>query len=209
MILDTHWKWIPDNYKNHAGFIYEIISHCSHKKYIGKKAFYKKYKNALVESDWKTYTSSSEELNKDIIKYGKENFTFKILALAKDRIELNYLELALQIHANVLLETNKNSFSYYNKNILLKFYQPKEINSELLRKKENLLQAISNLATDNPKINDISEEDKLIGKSWITNGQVNVSIDKSEIIPSGFKKGRTLRKRSISYAKWKKENKND
>jgi hypothetical protein len=72
------------------GFIYEITNNINNKKYIGNKQCQSKIKRKPLkgktrnridfkESDWKSYTSSSNVLNEDILKHGKENFTFKIL----------------------------------------------------------------------------------------------------------------------------------
>ena len=72
------------------GFIYEITNTVNGKVYIGKKqCMYKKKKKPLKGkkknrihmevSDWKTYTSSSNYLNEDIVKYGKDKFIFRII----------------------------------------------------------------------------------------------------------------------------------
>ena len=58
-------------------FVYCITNLNDGKMYIGRKNFYsfkiktinKKKKKIKVESDWKTYTSSSISLNEDILKY--------------------------------------------------------------------------------------------------------------------------------------------
>ena len=71
------------------GFIYKITCLVNNKKYIGKKQCKtvlkrrplkgkKNKRHEITETDWKTYTSSSRELNEDIIKYGKESFKFDI-----------------------------------------------------------------------------------------------------------------------------------
>ena len=74
---------------NRYGFIYEIKNNVNDKKYIGKKQIKSKIRRKplkgkkraridFIESDWKSYTGSSNDLNADILKYKKENFTFKI-----------------------------------------------------------------------------------------------------------------------------------
>jgi len=70
---------IGDNY----GFVYLITNNVNNKKYIGKKFFYSsktkqvkgKKKKFKVSSDWQTYYGSNEELKKDVIMHGRENFT--------------------------------------------------------------------------------------------------------------------------------------
>jgi hypothetical protein len=96
------------------GFIYEITNTVNGKVYIGKKqCMYKKKKRPLKgkkknrihmeESDWKTYTSSSNYLNEDIIKYGKDKFIFKIIKQCYSKWELAYFEIKEQIEREVLL----------------------------------------------------------------------------------------------------------
>ena len=96
------------------GFIYEIKNNINHKIYIGKKQCNRKIRKKplkgkkrnrieIKESDWKTYTGSSTDLNEDIIKYGKENFTFTILKLCNSKWELGYEEIKEQISRDVIL----------------------------------------------------------------------------------------------------------
>lgn len=102
------------------GFIYEITNNTTNKKYIGKKQCISKIRRKPLkgkkrsridfkESDWKSYTSSSKDLNEDIQKYGKENFTFKIMKTCDSKWSLAYYEIKEQIDKNVLLDEN-----YYN-----------------------------------------------------------------------------------------------
>lgn len=121
--MDTgHWLINEDVYifENMFGFIYEITNKVNGKKYIGKKQCIRKIKRKPLkgktrnridhkESDWKTYTSSSNELNEDIQKYGKEHFEFRILKICGSKWELGYEEIKEQIARDVL---RKND--YYN-----------------------------------------------------------------------------------------------
>jgi len=121
--MDTgHWLinegvYIHDNM---FGFIYEITNKVNGKKYIGKKQCVRKIRRKPLkgktrnridqkESDWKTYTSSSKELNEDIQKYGKDNFEFKILKICGSKWELGYEEIKEQISRDVLRRDD-----YYN-----------------------------------------------------------------------------------------------
>lgn len=103
------------------GFIYEITNKTNNKKYIGKKQCVRKIKRKPLkgktrnridykESDWKIYTSSSNELNEDIKKLGKENFIFCILKVCGSKWELAYEEIKEQIYRDVLINPDK----YYN-----------------------------------------------------------------------------------------------
>ena len=117
-----HWLINEDVYlfENMFGFIYEITNKVSGKKYIGKKQCVRKIKRKPLkgktrnridhkESDWKTYTSSSNELNEDIKKHGKENFEFRILKVCGSKWELGYEEIKEQIARDVLRRDD-----YYN-----------------------------------------------------------------------------------------------
>ena len=112
------------------GFIYLITNLTNDKKYIGKKQCISKLKRKPLkgkknkrieykESDWKTYTSSSESLNEDIIKLGIESFKFEILKLCNSKWELAYEEAKEQINREVLLKTD-----YYNGILNLRIGRP-------------------------------------------------------------------------------------
>jgi len=117
-----HWKTdlvLEDGYSPY-GFIYIITNKVSGKSYIGKKQIKtikkfaplkgKKNKRHFdAETDWKTYTSSSNDLNADILKEGIQNFDFKIVRFCQSKAELAYFETKLQFDNDVLL-----SDSFYN-----------------------------------------------------------------------------------------------
>lgn len=102
------------------GFLYLITNNLTNKKYIGKKQCISKIRRQPLkgktrkrvcykQSDWKTYTSSSNDLNDDIIKYGKDNFTFEIIRICNSKWALAYFEIKEQIEKDVLLKDD-----YYN-----------------------------------------------------------------------------------------------
>lgn len=118
--MDTgHWEvgcFCPsEEYLNNAyGFIYLITNTVTGKKYIGKKQKKtikkrpplkgKKNKRCEeVETDWKTYSSSSNDVNTDITQYGKDKFKFEILLFCNSKWELAYHEARLQFENKVLL----------------------------------------------------------------------------------------------------------
>jgi len=97
------------------GFIYCITNTISNKKYIGKKQIKsvkklkplkgKKNKRHFdIETDWRTYTSSSNELNEDILQFGKDKFKFEIVRFCQSKFELAYFEAKLQFDNDVLLK---------------------------------------------------------------------------------------------------------
>lgn len=131
--MDTgHWI-LSENVnldENTFGFIYEITNLTTNKKYIGKKQCTRKIKKKPLkgkknkrieskESDWKSYTSSSADLNNDIIKYGKDKFLFKILKTCGSKWELAYYEILEQINRSVLLRDD-----YYNGIINVRIGRP-------------------------------------------------------------------------------------
>ena len=125
------------------GYVYLITNIITGKIYVGKKQLSsnrktkltkkekllpenkrKKYKRVVKESDWKGYWGSSDELKKDIVQLGIENFKREILCFCSSKIDLSYYEVHYQISYNVLFSDS------YNGTILGKFYKGKinEIN---------------------------------------------------------------------------------
>jgi hypothetical protein len=113
---------LPENtdHSDIYGFVYLITNLENGRKYIGKKFFWRKKilpitksrkrrKHTQVESDWKSYYGSSEELNSDIDKYGKDNFRREILHICKTKGECGYLEAKEQFVRDALLTDE-----YYN-----------------------------------------------------------------------------------------------
>ena len=110
-----HWMLNESVYapETFFGFIYKIENKNTGKYYIGKKQCLKKIKRkplkgkvnkriSISESDWKVYTGSSNELNEDIKRYGKESFNFTILKICGSKWELAYEEIKEQLKRDVL-----------------------------------------------------------------------------------------------------------
>jgi hypothetical protein len=128
-IRSHHWAGISLDFipLEYEGFIYEVY-YLGKLIYVGKKSFWsnisiaipgKKRKQKVVkESNWKTYTGSSIDLNKAIRKLGKDKFIFKVVYLAKTKIDLTYYEVKSQVENDVL-----NHPEMLNDCILGKFYK--------------------------------------------------------------------------------------
>ena len=134
MALNTvmHWiyedKPVKDLPDDCVGFVYEITNIANGRKYIGKKlAKFKKSRPPLkgrknkrrykVESDWRDYFGSNDELLSDIEKDGKQRIQREILFYCKSKAELSYVEAREQFNRKVL-ETDE----YYNGHIRVRVH---------------------------------------------------------------------------------------
>lgn len=115
-----HWDSTIELIDGAIGFVYRITNNTNSRKYIGKKllkfATSRKPLKGRVnkrrgtrDSDWESYTGSCNQLNEDITKTGKENFTFEIICWCKSKSELSYNEIKEIILANALYDNG-----YYN-----------------------------------------------------------------------------------------------
>jgi len=122
------------------GFVYLITNLVSGRKYIGKKLakFSKttlktvKLKNGTkkkkkirskVDSDWRTYYCSNDELKKDVEALGADKFTREILFYCKSKAECSYIEAREQFAHKVL-----ESKDYYNGQISVRVHGSHIIN---------------------------------------------------------------------------------
>lgn len=100
---------IPKDFdiNDYFGFVYEIIEIGTHKSYIGIKQFWSKRtlkplkgkknkRHTIVESDWKTYNSSSKIMQEKIAK-DPTHYRKCIMYLAKTKTELKAREAYLQL----------------------------------------------------------------------------------------------------------------
>ena len=109
------------------GFVYIITNLLSNKQYIGKKFFWstkrrqvnKVRKRYKVESDWKEYWSSSDDLKEDVRTLGAENFKREIIHLCNSKGTTNYLEAKEQFQRQVL----ENKDLWYNSWIQCKVHR--------------------------------------------------------------------------------------
>ena len=111
-----------------VGFVYIITNTTNDRQYIGKKLAKfsrsrpplkgkKNKRRTKVESDWRDYYGSSDELNEDIGTLGKDNFKREILFYCYSKSELSYIEAREQFNYKVL-ESDK----YYNGHIRVRVH---------------------------------------------------------------------------------------
>ena len=117
-----------------VGFVYVITNNVTGRKYIGKKlakfsrTTYKvvKLKNgnkkrkkirSKVDSDWQLYYGSNDQLNKDILALGADNFTREILFYCTSKAACSYVEAREQFNHRVLESDN-----WYNGQIVCRIH---------------------------------------------------------------------------------------
>jgi hypothetical protein len=134
--MTWHFQGTPvvDLPEDCVGFVYRITNNISGRKYIGKKLakFSKttqktvKLKNGTkkkkrirskVDSDWRTYYGSNDQLNRDVAELGTDNFTREILYFCKSKAECSYIEAREQFTHKVL-----ESADWYNGHIQVRVH---------------------------------------------------------------------------------------
>lgn len=108
------------------GFIYKITLLLTGQEYIGRKLLTKAHRRqknkkiirSRVDSDWRTYWSSSPELHSLLELHGEDNFKREILLFAFSKSHLNYIEEKFLYCVNAM-ESNH----WLNSNIRSKVYK--------------------------------------------------------------------------------------
>lgn len=123
---------IEDMPADAVGFVYVVTHIPTDKKYVGKKILKhrrirpplkgkKRRRIDFVESDWKTYYGSSDDVKTLLKETTTDDFRREILYFAENKKKLSYLETRELFHRNVL----ENQDEYFNRNIQGKWF-PKD-----------------------------------------------------------------------------------
>ena len=113
--------------EKYTGFVYIITNLVTGKAYIGKKLSKfsktttktvtlkngnkkKKKIRSKIDSDWKTYWSSSKEVQDDVKALGEDKFTREILMFCLSKGTASYFEAKYQMQNEVL----ENPDKWYN-----------------------------------------------------------------------------------------------
>ena len=111
--------------EGYIGFVYLVTNTTDGKMYVGKKLLISKRKmpalkgkngrtrrrrTKIVETNWRDYYGSSEEVKRLVEETGAENFKREVLHLCRTKGELSYKETKEQLERDVLLHPDK----YYN-----------------------------------------------------------------------------------------------
>ena len=108
-----HWNFTELlDYNNAFGFVYLIKDTKNGMMYIGKKIFRGTGKiNRGKPSNWRTYTSSSKDINALIEENGKDSFEFYVLDQYYTRGGLSWAETWSQC----FVEVPTNNHIWYNR----------------------------------------------------------------------------------------------
>lgn len=115
-------EFTSEDIGDYIGMVYCITDLSNGMKYIGKKGLMsvrrlpplkgqKRKRKKIVETDWKKYYGSSEQVKLLVEELGPENFKREILYLCTMKGEMTYLEAKEQFARDVLLKPDE----YYNK----------------------------------------------------------------------------------------------
>jgi hypothetical protein len=115
-------EFTSEDIGEYIGFVYVITDLSNGMKYIGKKILMsvrrlpplkgqKRKRRKVVESDWKKYYGSSEEVKMLLEEKGPDNFKREIIHLCTMKGEMSYMECYHQMINHVLLRPDE----FYNK----------------------------------------------------------------------------------------------
>ena len=126
----------------YVGFVYQITDTETGQRYIGQKRLHKpktlpitktrkRRKRTIVESDWRTYFSSSQSIKENVERGLSGRYEREILRFGYSKGDLSFLETKYQIERGVLL-----SDDYLNGLINCKVHQ-KHLSDKLIEELKN------------------------------------------------------------------------
>lgn len=164
-----HWKSLVGEFNptDYFGFIYLVYCRETKRYYIGKKQTVSqnrikvkgstRKKLVTKESDWITYTTSSDHIKKDLESFGKDKFDFYIVGLYKTKGGLRYAECNLlhKLDANII-RIDEDTRLFYNLAIDAIRFVPAEFDPDTekrIRKimKENPCEPVTKINTTSRK----------------------------------------------------------
>lgn len=213
---EHHWIGETPEPDKFFGFCYQITNMVTGQMYIGKKQYYaaagrRKYRPSDItsdkwkaehwkESNWKNYSGSSKELNADIKKHKKFNFTFEILSQHISKAELHYAEIDYQVSNDVLRKKLEDGTPmYYNKNIAGVKFIPPSYHSEatvlklkrILKERGHPLQGKTHPNKGKSLPQCAPNKHVSVDSIQITDGKTNLWWQKDKELPEGFHRGVT------------------
>jgi hypothetical protein len=135
-----HWNFPEQlDHENAFGFVYLMRNSETKMMYLGKKLFRGTGKsNKGKQSNWRTYTSSSKDINALIEEYGIDTFEFYVLEQYYTRGGLSWAETWSQCH----VEVPTNNHIWYNRFIDKVQWRSSEIVSARHRRRLSKLTAL-------------------------------------------------------------------
>jgi hypothetical protein len=123
-------EFTSEDIGDYIGFVYVITNLLTHKKYVGKKGLMsvrrlpplkgqKRKRRKVVETDWKKYYGSSEEVQMLVEEQGTESFHREIIRLCTAKGELSYYETKMIFDTDALLKPDE----FYNKFVGCKIHR--------------------------------------------------------------------------------------
>jgi hypothetical protein len=114
----SSWNKMPESTDQYHGFVYKIYNNhpdSIKKYYIGCKKLLKRIKRkplkgkkrariSFVDNNVDEYWGSSEELKRDIEKYGLDFFSKEVIHMCETQWEMKFLEMFEQMKHNVLFD---------------------------------------------------------------------------------------------------------
>ena len=120
-----HWIWSgvgPYDPRGCVGFCYVIQNKTTNRKYIGCKVYHFQSGKKVKQSDWRTHCGSNKQLQSEIEKYGKGNFSFLILSNHPTKTDMRYQEARLIIDSNAIY-----SEEFYNELLFVRIKHQKKV----------------------------------------------------------------------------------